>query len=289
MVIPSSELILNPDNSIYHLKLRPDEIADTIITVGDQDRVDMVAQFFDKVHLTRSCREFKTITGEYDWKPITVISTGIGTDNIDIVFNELDALANIDFDSKTIKSEHKQLTFIRIGTSGAISENIPLDSYVASRHAVGFDSLLHFYDSAGIRNSDIEGQIESPNQCYAVDCDLLLAEAFSRYTIPGITITAPGFYGPQARQLRLSSSFDFENIKNSIRYKGLSPTNLEMETSGIYGMSKLLGHRAISLNAILANRVTQEFSNQPQETVKQLILKSLDVIKDLKIRVRLEM
>lgn len=280
--IPPSELIINPDNSIYHLKLRPDEIADTIITVGDPDRVTMVSKHLDKIHLERSCREFKTITGELAGKPITIISTGIGTDNIDIVFNELDALANIDFNTRLVKDTFRQLTFIRIGTSGAISEKVPLDSFIVSHHAIGFEGLLNFYESDHVRNKEIEAQVKTDLNYYAVDADLKLAQSFSHFAQSGLTITANGFYGPQSRELRLSHKFDIQKIASNINYKGISPTNLEMETAGIYGMAALLGHKAISLNAILANRVTNEFSSQPGETVKRLIEETLGVLENPK-------
>ena len=279
--IPPSELIINPDNSIYHLKLRPDEIADTIITVGDPDRVTMVSQYLDKIHLERSCREFKTITGELAGQPLTIISTGIGTDNIDIVFNELDALANIDFTTRQIKDNQRQLTFIRIGTSGAISKDIPLDSFIVSHHAIGFEGLLNFYDAHHVRNAELEKQVVTDLNYYAVDANTDLIEVFSKIAKPGITITANGFYGPQSRQLRLKHSFNVPTIASNIKYKGLSPTNLEMETAGIYGMAALLGHKAISLNAILANRVTNEFSGQPAKTVKSLVEQSLSIIQQL--------
>ena len=278
MFIPPSELIINADNSVYHLNLLPGEIADTIITVGDQNRVNLVAQHLDTVHIEKTNREFKTVTGELGGKPITIISTGIGTDNIDIVFNELDALANIDFKTREVKNERKSLTFIRIGTSGAIQEDIPLDSFIISKYALGFDGLLHFYDSEQFRLPELEQQGSGLFQPYAVAADEALLLDFKAVGTEGITMTASGFYGPQSRNIRLKSRFNYEDYLKLISYQGLKLTNLEMETAGIYGLSKLLGHRAISLNAILANRVTNHFSRQPAKTVEKLISKALEVI-----------
>ena len=281
MFIPSSELIINPDNSVYHLKLRPDEIADTIITVGDQARVDLVAKRLDKIHLERQSREFKTISGELGGKELTIISTGIGTDNIDIVFNELDALANIDFKSREVKPHHRAFSFIRLGTSGAIQKDIPLDSFIISRSAIGFDGLLHFYNSEEVRNTSLEKQVIGELNHYAVDADKDLVEHFSGLGTLGITITANGFYGPQSRNLRLKHAFDFRSIADTVKQGELIPTNLEMETAGIYGMSKLLGHKSISLNAILANRISNEFSSNPAKTIERLIDHSLALISTL--------
>jgi len=269
MFIPPSELIINPDNSIYHLRLKPDEIADTIITVGDPARVNMVAKHLDKIHLERSAREFKTITGELGGKDLTIISTGIGTDNIDIVFNELDALVNIDFETRTVKDKHRQLSFIRIGTSGAISKDIAIDSFIISKYAIGFDGLLNFYQSDHIRIQSLEDQIVNPPFPYAISSNKDLLNAFTSFSQPGISITANGFYGPQGRNLRLAHTFDIQELASKVEYDQLSPTNLEMETAGIYGLAALLGHKAVSLNAILANRITNEFSSQPSKTVER--------------------
>ncbi len=278
MFIPPSELIINADNSVYHLNLLPDEIADTIITVGDQNRVNLVAQHLDSIQIEKSNREFKTVTGEIGGKSLTIISTGIGTDNIDIVLNELDALANIDFETRKVKSKRNSLTFIRIGTSGAIQEDIPLDSIIISKFALGFDGLLQFYDSDFIRLLELEKQCSGLFQPYAVAADEQLLLDFKEVGMDGMTITASGFYGPQSRNIRLKSKFKYEEYLKRISYQGLKPTNLEMETAGIYGLAKLLGHRAISLNAILANRVTNHFSSQPAKTVENLISKALEVI-----------
>jgi uridine phosphorylase len=282
MPILPSELILNNDGSIYHLNLRPEQVAQTIITVGDPERVQQVSRHFDFVEYKIARREFHTHTGQLRGKRITVISTGIGTDNIDIVFNELDALFNVDFETREVKTEQTQLDFIRIGTSGAVQPDIPLDSILISTRAIGFDSLLHWYENEQFLalNTDfsnaVKTQLNIPDQFsvpYVVDCDKDLAKKFQTMEIlNGNTITNVGFYGPQSRSIRLKPAI--ENLKQSITdfdYNGQRLTNLEMETSGIYAMSKLLGHRAVSLNAILANRATGEFSKHPDQTVENLI------------------
>ncbi len=278
--IPSSELILNEDGSIYHLQLKPENIATTIITVGDPDRVSDITKHFDSIEFTVQNREFKTQTGVYKGKRLTVISTGIGTDNIDIVFNELDALVNIDLKARTIKKNLTQLDFIRIGTSGAIQAEIPIDSFLASEKAIGFDSLLHFYgktdfldtnfSEAFIKYTNWSAQKSTP---YVVSGDKTLLNLFtSEDYLKGTTATNVGFYGPQGRKLRLAlQDKDLNEKLQNFRYKNEMITNLEMETSGIYGMARLLGHRAISLNAILANRTNGSFSKNPKETIDKLI------------------
>ncbi|WP_136468636.1 nucleoside phosphorylase [Flagellimonas onchidii] len=283
--ISDSELILNPDGSIYHLNLLPKDVASTIITVGDPNRVSQVTKHFDSIEVEKGRREFQAHTGYYKQKKITVISTGIGTDNIDIVFNELDALVNIDFHTRKVKNEKKQLDFIRIGTSGTIQSNIPVDSFLMSERAVGFDGLLHFYDAGQVRNQKLEREL---NQFvgwrahdvipYAVDADAKLRERFSSNRIRlGITATNSGFYGPQGRSLRLKPKLlDFNDQLAAFRYENELITNLEMETAGIYGLAKLHGHRAISLNAILANRATGEFSKNAFLTVENLIKYTLE-------------
>lgn len=287
-----SELILNEDSSIYHLHLKPGDIAQTIITVGDPDRVEAVTKHFDSIEVNIQRREFKTQTGLYKGKRLTVISTGIGTDNIDIVFNELDALVNIDFNTRTVKDTHTQLEFIRIGTSGAIQNNIPIDSFLVSEIAIGLDSLLQFYKSDAVLDRSISEAFEkycSLNQAhstpYAVHSNKSLHDLFAveNEFVSGVTVTNVGFYGPQNRSLRLKvndpslasslQSFVFDTNEKQHRI-----TNLEMETSGIYGMAKLLGHKAISLNAILANRATGDFSQNPKATIDKLIKKTLDLL-----------
>ena len=285
--IAQSELILNADGSIYHLNLKPADIATTIITVGDPDRVTEVSKHFDTIEFKHHKREFKTHTGTYKGKRITVISTGIGTDNIDIVFNELDALVNIDFDTRTIKKEHTTLTFIRIGTSGAIQENIPIDSFLISEKAIGFDNLLRFYDTGSLLDDGFSDALKihckwSPKNAspYVVNASKKLLSDFNDTIFSrGCTATNVGFYGPQGRTLRLKVKD--ENLNTSLacfEYQGVKITNLEMETSGIYGLAALLGHHAISLNAILANRATQTFSASPNKTVARLITTTLNII-----------
>lgn len=285
MPIKDSELILNPDGSIYHLNLRPEHLADTVITVGDPDRVSSVTQHFDSIEFQTQKREFHTQTGLYKGKRITVISTGIGTDNIDIVFNELDALANINFETREVKDTLKSLNIIRIGTSGSIQENIPVDAFLISEYAAGFDSLLHFYDSEHVQHNEIANALiehtnwfASKSKPYIVTCNEYLLKQFSSSkTVTGFTATNVGFYGPQGRILRLAIQDDAMNDKlANFNYNGMSITNLEMETAGIYGLSRLLGHKALSMNAIIANRATGEFSNDPKATVNNLITYTLN-------------
>ncbi|WP_108868349.1 nucleoside phosphorylase [Aquimarina aquimarini] len=288
MAIAESELILNKDGSIYHLNLKPEHLAQTVITVGDPDRVGQVSQYFDTIEYKIRKREFHTQTGTYKGRRITVISTGIGTDNIDIVFNELDALVNIDFKSRTIKDTHTSLHIIRIGTSGSIQSNIPIDSFVVSEIAVGFDSLLHFYNSHKVQLPEITQALtkhiewdQHKSTPYTVSYDQELGEHMcnDKSIQKGFTITNVGFYGPQGRILRLPLQDDSLNKKlASFEYKGKKITNLEMETAGIYGMAKLLGHKAVSMNAILANRATGEFSADPKKTIEKLITYTLNKI-----------
>ncbi len=285
MAIAESELILNPDGSIYHLNLKPEHLAETVITVGDPDRVEHVTKYFDKIEYKVQKREFHTQTGLYKGRRITVISTGIGTDNIDIVFNELDALVNIDFNTREIKKTHTSLQIIRIGTSGAIQSNIPIDSFIVSEIAIGFDSLLHFYDSDHIQLPAISKALiehlnwdENKSSPYIVSFDKTLGNhMISDLAQKGITVTNVGFYGPQSRVLRLPLHDNKLNDKMaSFSYQNKKITNLEMETAGIYGMAKLLGHKAVSMNAILANRATGEFSKNPKKIVDQLIQYTLN-------------
>ncbi|WGK64764.1 nucleoside phosphorylase [Croceiramulus getboli] len=289
MSIAPSELILNPDGSIYHLHLHPEEVATTILTVGDPDRVDLVASYLDRIEVTRQKREFKTVTGTLGKRRLTIISTGIGTDNIDIVFSELDALFNIDFKSRQIKKTPTSLQFIRLGTSGAIQEDIPVDSLLISSAALGLDSLLHHYDSQSIRESALENafikHMEWPaalNTPYAVKANARLLQQFqSDEAQCGITVTNVGFYGPQGRSLRLAPKNNSFNVQlSSFNYRTENGdqriTNLEMETSGIYGMAALLGHEALSMNAILANRATAQFSTNTEKTMRRLIGYTLD-------------
>jgi uridine phosphorylase len=287
MAIAESELILNKDGSIYHLNLKPEHLAQTIITVGDPDRVDQVTQYFDTIEYKIRKREFHTQTGIYKGCRITVISTGIGTDNIDIILNELDALVNIDLITRQNKTEHTALHIIRIGTSGAIQPDIPIDSFVVSEIATGFDSLLHFYKSHHVQLPQISknlakhiGLDQNKSMPYTVTYDKKLGEHMQSSIVQkGHTLTNVGFYGPQGRVLRLSLQDNDLNTKiASFVYENKKITNLEMETSGIYGLAKLLGHKAVSMNAIVANRATREFSQNPKETVNKLIKYTLDKI-----------
>ena len=280
MAIAESELILNPDGSIYHLNLLPEDISDTIITVGDPDRVDDVSKYFDVIELKKGKREFITHTGILNGKRITVISTGIGTDNIDIVLNELDALVNIDLPTREVKSQKSSLNIVRIGTSGAIQSDIPIDSFLLSETAVGFDGLLHFYDTTQYQNHEFAKELtpylnwnDKGIIPYVFNSDKDLAQKLTSNRIRfGATCTNAGFYAPQGRQLRLRPNLtDFHQKLQSFQYKEQKITNLEMETAGIYGLSKLLGHKAVSMNAILANRATGDFSKTPGKTVDSLI------------------
>lgn len=287
MPLSESELILNPDGSIYHLNLLPEDIATTIITVGDPDRVSEVSQCFDSLEIKKGKREFMLHTGYLGSKRLSVISTGIGTDNIDIVFNELDALVNVDLKTREIKSDKTVLNFIRIGTSGALQADIPVDTFLISEIAIGFDGLLHFYDSEQVQDQALAKALQEhlgesapkvPPYSVAADNELLNLFTSNRIRF-GITLTNAGFYGPQGRRIRIGmKAADFNQNLADFVFEGKRITNLEMETAGIFGLAKLLNHRAVSLNAILANRATGEFSTTPQKTVKSLIEYTLDTI-----------
>ena len=286
MAIANSELIINPDGSIYHLNLKPNQLAQTVITVGDPERVREVSKYFDVVECKVGKREFHTHTGVYKNKRISVISTGIGTDNIDIVFNELDALVNVDFNTREVKNTHTSLDIIRVGTSGAVQSDIPVDSFLLSQRGIGFDSLFHWYENDGGDLAFAKAVSQQINRSqlhaapYVVSCNKDLAKKFQTIEMQnGNTITNVGFYGPQSRKIRLEPSEKNLNMQISdFNFEGSKITNLEMETAGIYAMSSLLGHRAISLNAILANRVTGEFSEKPYDIVEKLIKFTLDRI-----------
>ncbi|WP_037321637.1 nucleoside phosphorylase [Salegentibacter sp. Hel_I_6] len=285
MPIKASEFIQNSDGSVYHLNLLPEHLADTVITVGDPDRVARVTRHFDKIEFKVSKREFHTQTGIYKGKRISVISTGIGPDNIDIVINELDALVNIDFKTRELKEKTKSLDIIRIGTTGSIQEEIPVDSFLISESAIGFDGLLHFYESEHIQNLEFtEAFIKHLNwfkkkaSPYVVDGSKSLINRLESSNIhKGVTGTNIGFYGPQGRILRLALQDNEMNDKlSSFSFENKKITNLEMETSAIYGLSKLMGHHAISMNAIIANRPAGTFSKNPKKTVEDLIAYTLE-------------
>jgi uridine phosphorylase len=279
-MIQASELILNPDGSIYHLNLKPEHIAEDVIFVGDQDRVEKVTAYFDSIEFTTQKREFKTQTGTYKGKRITVISTGIGPDNIDIVLNELDALVNIDFSTRKVKEKLTSLNIIRIGTSGSLQTTIPVDSIVLSQYAIGLDNMLRSYCIDEISNKEIENAfIEQTNwdlkkgKPYIISSSETLEKLFYSIEIQkGFTATAGGFYGPQGRVLRLNIQDNNLNQKmDQFNFNGIQITNLEMETAAIYGLSALLGHNAISLNAIVANRADGTFSKNPYQIIDKLI------------------
>ena len=281
MPIAPSELILTDKGSIYHLDLRPEQIATTIITVGDPDRVELVSRYFDRVDYRVQHREFVTHTGMLGSKRISVLSTGIGTDNIDIVLNELDALVNVDFETREIKKEKVSLDIIRIGTSGTIRSEIEINQIILSKGAIGLDGLMHFYE----REPDIweeellDWDIPWPIKPYMTWGSKKLLDQFSKLGEQAITISSTGFYGPQNRMIRLKpkvSNF-FELLDNQI-IDGSRIANLEMETSGLYGLSEILGHECISINAIIANRALGVFSKDPAKTVKRTIESVLQLI-----------
>ncbi|WP_438976831.1 nucleoside phosphorylase [Polaribacter sp.] len=287
MSIKKSELILNPDGSVYHLNLKPENIAKNIIFVGDLNRVDKVTKHFESIDFTTQKREFKTVSGYYKNKRLTVISTGIGPDNIDIVLNELDALVNIDLDTRAIKKELTQLNIIRIGTSGSLQKDIPIDSFLLSSHAIDLSGMLLSYQVDEISHPKIEEAFikhtnwnEKNSYPIVVTNSIHLGKKLSSKNIyQGITATAGGFYGPQGRVLRLAIQDPELNHKiDSFNFEGNRITNLEMETSAIYGLSKLLGHQAVSMNAIIANRANGTFSENPYKVVDNLILYTLDKI-----------
>lgn len=282
--IEPSELIINPDGSIFHLHLRPDDISNTIILVGDPGRVDTVASFFSRIEFTTANREFKTITGYFNGKRVTVVSTGIGTDNIDIVVNELDALVNIDLKTRQEKEEKKKLTIVRLGTSGALQADIPVDSFVLTSMAIGFDGLLNFYKGRNqISDLAMEAAFMEHTQwnplCakpYFVPSSPGLISMFEDLTIKGVTISAPGFYGPQGRVLRLPlADSNLNESIESFRYKDQKITNFEMESSAINGLSLLMGHDSVTICAIIANRVTKQASADYKSNVKKLIEQAL--------------
>ena len=279
-MIQSSELILNPDGSVYHLNLLPEHIAHDIIFVGDQNRVEKITQFFDSIEFSTQKREFKTQTGFLKGKRITVMSTGIGPDNIDIVMNELDALVNIDLKTRTPKEKLTSLNIIRIGTSGSLQADIPVDSFVMAQFGLGLDNMLRSYliddiseikmEDAFIKHTNWDLKKGRP---YVISCSEKLEKRLeSNRIFKGITGTAGGFYGPQGRVLRLDIQDESLNSKmDSFNYNGTRMTNLEMETAAIYGLGKLLGHHCLSLNAIIANRASGTFSEDPYKAVDELI------------------
>ncbi|NNK82057.1 MAG: nucleoside phosphorylase [Flavobacteriaceae bacterium] len=285
MRIKESELILNPNGSIYHLNLKPENISDTIIFVGDQDRVEKITKHFDSIEFSTQKREFKTQTGYYKGKRLSVISTGIGPDNIDIVLNELDALVNIDLEKRIIKEKHTALKIVRVGTSGSLQPEVPVDAFVLSTHGLDLNGMLHFYDLKDIANPEIEEAFikhtnwssDKAKPLVINNSPILEKQLESDKVFKGVTATAGGFYGPQGRILRLALQDNDLNTKmDNFSFEGVKVTNFEMETSVIYGLAKLLGHEACSLNAIIANRATGNFSKDPKLAVERLIEYTLD-------------
>ncbi|MFA7445357.1 MAG: nucleoside phosphorylase [Flavobacteriaceae bacterium] len=281
----SSELILNPDGSVYHLNLKPENIAHDIIFVGDQDRVERISKHFDTLEFSTQKREFKTHTGTYKGKRLTVISTGIGPDNIDIVLNELDALVNIDFETRQVKKELTSLNIVRIGTSGSLQTDIPVDSIVASEYGLGMDNMLRSYVIDEICEKDIEEAFIAhthwdlrKGRPYVIKGSTeLLNKFYSDKTFKGFTGTAGGFYGAQGRILRLDiQDRELNHKMDAFNYNGTRMTNLEMETAAIYGLAKLLGHHALALNVIVANRANGTFSQDPYKPVDELIVYALE-------------
>lgn len=286
-MILNSELILNADGSIYHLNLLPEDIASKIILVGDPDRVESVSKFFDTIRVQKRKREFVTHTGSFQDKEITVISTGIGTDNIDIVLNELDALVNIDLTKRAIKESFTNLEILRVGTSGSIQKNIGVDTFLASEFAIGMDGTMNAYDYDN-RADEQEINLDFSDYLFEREIDLCLPYCFGAHTdmlkkfselTKGITLTHNGFYAPQGRQLRANRAYpDYIDIMTEFRTKYGKITNFEMETAAIYGLSSILGHKAISLNLILANRPNGEFSVKYKEKMDALIQLALESI-----------
>ena len=278
--IPPTELIITEEERIYHLDLHPEDIGENIILVGDQERVPTISKYFDRIELKRSKREFITHTGLINNKRVSVISTGIGCDNIDIVINELDALVNIDFEKKAVKKEHQSLNIIRIGTCGALQKEIPVDQFVLSTYGLGFDGLLAFYnpiyedDEKALQKAFLQ-QIPWPkdaNQPYFVRGSKILAEKIGKGMHHGITATANGFYGPQGRSLRLKTKLpDMNAFLNRFDYKNQKILNFEMETSALYGLSSMLGHHACTVCAVIGNRFSNTFSKDYKKAVENLV------------------
>jgi uridine phosphorylase len=278
LTIENTHLLINPDGSIYHLNLKPGQVADTIILVGDPDRVPEISVYFDRVDLMVRNREFVTHTGYYKGKRITALSTGIGTDNIDIVVNELDALFNIDFGTRAIIPDHRRLTIIRIGTSGAIQPDIPVDTFGLSTHGIGFDNLLYYYRNYPVQNEKMADaflehlQWNIPHvRPYFVKASEALLRKFDHDMVRGMTVTAPGFYGPQGRRLRIDlAEPELISRLQSFRSGEERIINFEMETSALYALGGMLGHDVLTMCALIANRATQEFSLNYKPVIRKL-------------------
>ncbi len=278
--IASSELILNPDGSVYHLHLKPENIADTIIVVGDPGRVQEVSKHFDKIDFSVHNRELKTHTGTIGNKRLTVLSTGMGTDNLDIVINELDAVVNIDLAAREPRTTHTSLKIIRLGSAGALQPDIEPGTFVASSHGMGMDGLLYFYEKgksvmdaplaeAFVNHVHWDGNLPG---VYAVPCSPSLMDKLGKDLLPGITLTAPGFYGPQGRELRLKLAFpDLNHLIESFEYQGRRIANFEMETSALYGLGKMLGHETLTICSIVANRVNKTFAKDYHSDIDRMV------------------
>lgn len=274
MRIPESELIISPEGRIYHLNLHPEMIADTIIVVGDPERVPKISNYFDKIHFQVNSRELVTHTGEIGGRPMSVVSSGMGTDNVELLITELDALVNIDFDSRTVKKDHTRLDIYRIGTSGCVQEDIPIDAFLASKGAIGLDTLMEFYK----RNNEFEAfENQVKNQLgftfrpyLSKPSEILLSKFEDFYQ--GVTITSPGFYAPQGRQVRLElANPDMVDQLAAMETPLGRVTNFEMETAAYYALCQMLGHNILSLNTLIANRARKEFSKNHNSAVESLI------------------
>jgi uridine phosphorylase len=286
-IIPASELILHDNNSVYHLNIRPENLADTVILVGDPQRVEMVSEYFDKIEFKGENREIKTHTGILSGKRLTVMSTGMGVDNIDIVLNELDALVNIDLEKRMIKDQHQSLTLIRLGTSGTLQPDIPTNAFVLSEYGLGLDGVLPFYKNAEkVIDKELTEAFISQSRWpsglplpYAVKSSESLFNLFKKHFITGITATAPGFYAPQGRELRLSLAHPDQNQKlENFSFGNKKIVNFEMETSALYGLSKLLGHQALTMCVAIANRNKHNFSQDYKKAIRKLIELLFDII-----------
>ena len=285
--IPSSELIINDDGSVFHLHILPEDLADIVIMMGDPGRVSTIAEHFDTIELDKQSREFHTITGTYRGKRVTALSHGIGTDNIDIVMTELDALANIDFKTRLPKAEHRRLTLLRIGTCGAAQPDIPLGSYILSHISIGFDGVLNWYkdgekiflmdfENAFVKHMDWPARFARP---YFVRSSEKIIERFRDWTVKGMTVSAPGFYGPQGRSVRLALTIpDLIEKLESFSHEGYRVTNIEMESSALAGMAALLGHDAATVCLAIANRHVKESNPDYKPLMAQLLRRALDTL-----------
>lgn len=279
-VIADSELVINGDGTIFHLHLKPEWVADTVVLVGDPERVDMVASFFDRKEIDVRSREFHTITGWYGGKRITCVSHGIGPDNIEIVVTELDALKNVDFTTRMVKKSLTSLKMVRIGTSGGLQEICPVGTFVMSEASAGFDGMLNYYELPdGVVDRELQSELmrqlewrDEWNKPYMVWADRGLVDEIGEGMVKGITITAPGFYGPQGRYVRIKpADMELNRKIMAFDYKGLKITNYEMESAALAGMARLLGHRAVTVCAIIAGRVAKNMNTEYKDTMRELV------------------